>query len=543
MWVLRILTGQQAGGTFPLSPGTNTLGRSPRCGIVIESPGVSKEHAKIDVLNDKIIVTDMKSSNGTFVDGIKIKTQSITLGQKFSLHNIIMDVAKVQAEQNVGSNNQNQQHQPFSENAEYDINQHPYPDPQIHAQAPQQGAPAEPPSNDPQGPINLAKNYIDNVVMPGVYKIPENLEFKWTLGVFIICFILFVTALSGIPMMRILKDSIQTESRRRAVTIAKTVAEFNKNNVAQGINSALTTVFAAKEPGVDKAYILDALDQSILAPPVMAGKYPNTPFVLEATKNGNNTNVKQINSSTIVAVVGIPVYNTETGENSNRAYAVVEYNMGQLAVSDSKTISLFVQTLFIALVTGAILFLIMYKVITRPIIDINRQLDQALTESGSEITSSYQFKELQSLISNINSSLSRAFSGDNSDDSANPHVFYDRSSEMDNMVQVIGFPAIAIQASDKTITAINVGFEEKTNHSIPDLLYGELDKILDQALRLSIVDLIETVAQAPDKMATNQLDINGESFDITAHGIYGTNELAYYIIVLLPTTLDDGGHV
>ena len=95
MWVIRILTGPQAGKVYPLKPGTNIIGRAPHCEIKILSSSISKEHAKIDFLNGKIIVSDMGSRNGVFVDGVKVSSKSLKEKQKFSLHNIIMDVKKM----------------------------------------------------------------------------------------------------------------------------------------------------------------------------------------------------------------------------------------------------------------------------------------------------------------------------------------------------------------------------------------------------------------------------------------------------------------
>ncbi|MGE0633524.1 MAG: FHA domain-containing protein, partial [Pseudobdellovibrionaceae bacterium] len=69
MWGIRILSGPQAGQTFPLKTGKNIIGRNSSADILISSNGVSKDHAEITVLQDKILVTDLNSRNGTFVNG------------------------------------------------------------------------------------------------------------------------------------------------------------------------------------------------------------------------------------------------------------------------------------------------------------------------------------------------------------------------------------------------------------------------------------------------------------------------------------------
>jgi hypothetical protein len=49
-----------------LAPGTYTLGRGTEVDIQIHDPGISRKHLSITV-DEKVIVTDLKSTNGTFL--------------------------------------------------------------------------------------------------------------------------------------------------------------------------------------------------------------------------------------------------------------------------------------------------------------------------------------------------------------------------------------------------------------------------------------------------------------------------------------------
>ncbi len=89
MWALRILTGPQAGQFIELKMGKNVVGRAPQCDVKLTSPGVSKEHTEINVLKDKILVTDLKSSNGTYLNGIRIQNGLMRLGDKLGIHDIL----------------------------------------------------------------------------------------------------------------------------------------------------------------------------------------------------------------------------------------------------------------------------------------------------------------------------------------------------------------------------------------------------------------------------------------------------------------------
>src|SRR5438477_626859 len=72
--------------------GKGLIGRAPHCDVKITSHGVSKEHAEIHVYKDKIMVADLKSSNGTYVNGVRVQNGLIRLGDKMSVHDVIFDI-------------------------------------------------------------------------------------------------------------------------------------------------------------------------------------------------------------------------------------------------------------------------------------------------------------------------------------------------------------------------------------------------------------------------------------------------------------------
>jgi len=53
------------------------VGRDPSCDCVIDHPTVSKKHAEFIKQDDKVFIVDLGSTNGTFVNGIKIKRHQL----------------------------------------------------------------------------------------------------------------------------------------------------------------------------------------------------------------------------------------------------------------------------------------------------------------------------------------------------------------------------------------------------------------------------------------------------------------------------------
>ncbi len=60
------------------TPRIITVGRSPQNDIVIDNKNVSSSHACFKILNNEIILEDVGSTNGTYVNGEKITSQKVT---------------------------------------------------------------------------------------------------------------------------------------------------------------------------------------------------------------------------------------------------------------------------------------------------------------------------------------------------------------------------------------------------------------------------------------------------------------------------------
>ncbi len=67
------------GQAYPLLRAITLMGRGTDADIRVEDPGVSRKHCEI-VVGNPAIIRDLKSTNGTFVDGIRIDESTLTEG-------------------------------------------------------------------------------------------------------------------------------------------------------------------------------------------------------------------------------------------------------------------------------------------------------------------------------------------------------------------------------------------------------------------------------------------------------------------------------
>jgi len=68
--VLEFQAGDRAGERLVLDGGRTLLGRHPDCQVVLDAPAVSRQHCAITLVTDGAIVEDLRSRNGTLLNGV-----------------------------------------------------------------------------------------------------------------------------------------------------------------------------------------------------------------------------------------------------------------------------------------------------------------------------------------------------------------------------------------------------------------------------------------------------------------------------------------
>ena len=73
MWMLESTTEAPKTLVFRLLPGAiKTVGRAPRADFVVDVPLVSRLHCRLTLQPDGLLVEDLGSTNGTFVNGERV---------------------------------------------------------------------------------------------------------------------------------------------------------------------------------------------------------------------------------------------------------------------------------------------------------------------------------------------------------------------------------------------------------------------------------------------------------------------------------------
>jgi hypothetical protein len=553
MWSIRVLSGQQAGQIYDLKLGKNVFGRGGVSDLKVQSLGISKEHCEIHVYKDKMMIVDLKSSNGTFVNGVKIQNSIVRVGDKISLFDVIMDVIPApdirpksppkQVMQNVpvsiqrptppvvplGATQQMSYPQQGGAAMQMGYQQAPqmYQTPNQFTQNNQQPQQAAVPQLTFSEKV---ENYVENVVMPAIYRLGILFSFKQILQGFVIIFIFSVTLLSTIPLTNIVKESNLKEATKRAKSVARAMAKFNEQALLSGQLGNLSVSEAMKEEGIKEAFIIQQSDGLIVAPPEKAGRDESNPLVLIARKESRSA-FARIDSSTIGASFPIAIYDPSSGEATPKYHAIVTYDVGSLNIDEGRIISLFMQTLIISSVLGLILYFLFARLIEFPIRTLNQQIDKALIDKSDRTEVPFDYPVFQKLVSNVNTILNRAWSGDGAGASQKPQQ--NKDLEFSNLVEMVSHPVIVVDA-DNRVVAVNVNFEQLAQTSKDAILNQSYQSITDNALVQNIDALVARSKQSPFEKQTDKIPFSQFECEIFCQAFLNADgEPQYFVLTLV----------
>ncbi len=97
-FALRFVSGKYQGGLYPLREGREiVIGRSSDADLVLTEDNVSRRHAKVRLQRGVATVQDLGSTNGTFVNGERVKKRQLVEGDRILVGGSIFKLVRAEA--------------------------------------------------------------------------------------------------------------------------------------------------------------------------------------------------------------------------------------------------------------------------------------------------------------------------------------------------------------------------------------------------------------------------------------------------------------
>jgi pSer/pThr/pTyr-binding forkhead associated (FHA) protein len=95
MWILESSGSANGALTFRLPPGgIKTVGRAPRADFIVDVALVSRLHCRLEAGDNNLDVIDLSSTNGTYVNGKRVKRARLTSGDRLRVGRVELTVRR-----------------------------------------------------------------------------------------------------------------------------------------------------------------------------------------------------------------------------------------------------------------------------------------------------------------------------------------------------------------------------------------------------------------------------------------------------------------
>jgi PAS domain-containing protein len=517
------------GESYALDSGKTTIGRESSNGIVLPSRNVSKQHCALELegsSHPKVLLRDLRSSNGTFVNGVMAAHKVLAAGDRISVGEFVFELKKSQSQARRPHSNFPAAH--LAQVLPFPSSTAPSGGSELHAPAPK----------DLKGKLF---QWFELRLMPRFYHWNEKYEWKFlAMGLFGVS-LMGAVLLAMDPVLTEGAKALKLEIQKRAKFMARQVVDQNSAILAQGHTTRLDLGRIPQEPGVRLVALVD-MDQTILMPSAQANRKlttgPEALMSVAASKIFRNESeqgiVREVLGGTrVIAIEPLRTLNPKLGRNEVRAMAIVSLDTSQslLALGDSSM--QFMEAMMFSCLLGGIAFLILYRITLKPFEVLQTDLDRVLKGEAHEIKQNYRFEELNPVWNILVSLVSRVPKGPEGM-STGLGEFHSRDEWIEPlklMADRSPTPACVCD-QEKRILHFNESFASMTQWRLEESLGQELwSQSRDEGFEKFLKNLLEQSFPGGNPVE-DMTELSGTNFrfEAVAFGISGSIPKAYLVV-------------
>ena len=98
-YAIRVQAGQDEGEVYPLFENREiTVGRSPTNNIFIRDRNVSRVHCQVVVTDQGVFLSDLQSTNGTYVNAQRVSETKLSIGDEIRVGTTLLKLQELDQE-------------------------------------------------------------------------------------------------------------------------------------------------------------------------------------------------------------------------------------------------------------------------------------------------------------------------------------------------------------------------------------------------------------------------------------------------------------
>lgn len=522
MYKLIGVGGSIRGKMFEIHDGETIVGRGEGSNIKLNYDGISKKHFKITNLNGSLILEDLGSSNGTFINEKMVKNQYLKPGDLVSVPGAIFQVIRRRGqeqkeelvEDNVqrGSDYYSGNSVSFEESVKKDSK-------------------------------SVLLKFLHNHIMKIIYEM--NGKYQWKS---IVTILIAMLTLSNIfftigPVLEDAHLMLISELKQRAKQYVDEVERTNAVMLSRLQIDNINDLSLRQAESDIQSYLIFDSNGRVIRPVDKLNTHINDSFavaLMEWSKlsedNTKNMFIKQIGEGAIGVGKAIRVMNMETQRENVVGYVAIKFMPVTLTTIAMSNRLAYVKALIISGAFAFIFFLLIYHVTVRPLQEITWQVQQANLGRSFENKSNYLMQELKNLRKYLEQTFLRLKETTESNNNA-----WDKEDEQphhERAYQIMGITQCATMVLDsqKNILYLNPKGEDLLGIR-ESMTQGSslLEVLRDQGVAAQILHLCEESANNNGQSKSGDYDIKGEKSHFSAVSLIGKDREAKAFIITFKT--------
>ena len=516
MYKLVVIAGKLRGKEFELQEGENILGRDSECDIPLSIDGVSSRHVSITVTGDTCYATDLKSVNGTFLNGKLLKRGTVKNGDKLALPDTIFQVVFVRENKIIIK----------KKSVEETHDEDDY----IKG--------GRPPKFLPQKLLWFFRYKI----MPFLHGINEEYEWKILLGILLSIFVVITVTATIFPVLRDSRRLLLNEVAERGANYVGEIVRANGQALRKNKLEKLDTEFLDREKSV-KEYRLYDLEGRIIRPNELINEYISLPFFVnvksfyEKIRYQDKLYIKELSNGVIGVGKLIMAYNPKLGKNQPLGIIALKFSPASLQLEEAFGRKAYVESLITTILAAIIFFLMVYYLTLRPLEEMKFQLEDAMAGNRKELDGRWLMMELNPLRGSLNTLLqkTRELGNDGDDEFVEEESDEEYTFKLGEFLKGAGAPSIVLD-SGKNVSFINMLAEDLTGiRENSSQGANILEVAREKGFAATIIELCDNSASDGGNNTQGEYELGGNNYIIHVSALMGKDNFAkaFYITFLM----------